>query len=38
MTMLLLCVSVVWWVLLLVSAFVTPPGMNSRGSGFYEFV
>ncbi|RPB19846.1 hypothetical protein L211DRAFT_863492 [Terfezia boudieri ATCC MYA-4762] len=37
MTIVLLYASVVWWVLLLISAFVTPPGMNSRGSGFYEF-
>lgn len=27
----------VWWTLLLVSAFATPPGFNSRGSGFYAF-
>ncbi|OLN88589.1 Uncharacterized protein C23C11.06c [Colletotrichum chlorophyti] len=27
----------VWWVLNLVSIFVTPPGMHTRGSGFYAF-
>jgi len=37
MTILLLIISVVWWILLLVSAFISPPGMHSRGSGFYEF-
>lgn len=26
-----------WWVLLLVSAFATPPGLHTRGSGFYAF-
>lgn len=26
-----------WWVLLLVSIFVSPPGMHSRGSGFTDF-
>ena len=26
-----------WWVLLLVSIFVSPPGMHSRGSGFFDF-
>lgn len=27
----------VWWVLMLVSIFVTPPGMSTRGSGFTDF-
>ncbi|KAH7326563.1 integral membrane protein [Stachybotrys elegans] len=27
----------VWWVLMLVSAFATPPGFHTRGSGFYAF-
>lgn len=27
----------VWWLLLLVSAFTTPPGFHTRGSGFYAF-
>ncbi|PMD51792.1 uncharacterized protein K444DRAFT_669503 [Hyaloscypha bicolor E] len=26
-----------WWVLLLVSIFVSPPGMHARGSGFFDF-
>lgn len=26
-----------WWVLLLVSLFITPPGLSSRGSGFFGF-
>ncbi|TVY14623.1 Uncharacterized protein LARI1_G006160 [Lachnellula arida] len=26
-----------WWTLLLVSIFVSPPGMHSRGSGFFDF-
>ena len=30
-------VSFLWWVLLLVSAFTTPPGFHTRGSGFYAF-
>lgn len=27
----------VWWVILLVSAFATPPGFHTRGSGFFAF-
>lgn len=26
-----------WWVILLVSAFVTPPGFHTKGSGFFAF-
>lgn len=26
-----------WWVLLLVSIFVSPPGLHTRGSGFFDF-
>lgn len=37
-TILFLILSIFWWVLLLVSQFVSPPMMNSRGSGFYEFI
>ncbi|KAK2737043.1 hypothetical protein FQN57_000492 [Myotisia sp. PD_48] len=33
----LLFISLIWWVLLLVSIFVSPPGMNNRGSGFFDF-
>ncbi|KAL8966018.1 MAG: hypothetical protein Q9197_006216 [Variospora fuerteventurae] len=34
---LLLAISFIWWVLLLVSIFVSPPAMHSRGSGFFDF-
>ncbi|KAK7753204.1 hypothetical protein SLS62_004723 [Diatrype stigma] len=27
----------VWWAILLVSTFVTPPGFHTRGSGFFPF-
>ncbi|KAL7629360.1 hypothetical protein AAE478_000880 [Parahypoxylon ruwenzoriense] len=27
----------IWWVILLVSLFVTPPGFHTRGSGFFSF-
>ena len=37
LTVLFLVVSFLWWVLLLVSIFVSPPGMHSRGSGFFDF-
>lgn len=37
MSIILLVVSVLWWILLLISTFISPPGMYSRGSGFYEF-
>ena len=29
-------ITFLWWVLLLVSIFVSPPGMHSRGSGFFD--
>ncbi|CRG86454.1 putative protein C23C11,06c [Talaromyces islandicus] len=32
-----LAISFIWWVLLLVSIFVSPPGMHNRGSGFTDF-
>ncbi|KAL8940775.1 MAG: hypothetical protein Q9211_002118 [Gyalolechia sp. 1 TL-2023] len=34
---LFLVISFLWWVLLLVSIFVSPPSMHSRGSGFFDF-
>ncbi|KAH8700678.1 mitochondrial integral membrane protein [Talaromyces proteolyticus] len=34
---LFLAISFVWWVLLLISIFVSPPGMHNRGSGFTDF-
>jgi pimeloyl-ACP methyl ester carboxylesterase len=37
LTILFLIVTFLWWVLLLVSIFVSPPGMHSRGSGFFDF-
>ncbi|KAF2085643.1 mitochondrial integral membrane protein-like protein [Saccharata proteae CBS 121410] len=37
LTVLFLVISFLWWVLLLVSIFVSPPGMHSRGSGFFDF-
>ncbi|CAG8972904.1 hypothetical protein HYALB_00001324 [Hymenoscyphus albidus] len=30
-------ITFLWWALLLVSIFVSPPGMHSRGSGFFDF-
>ncbi|KAG8623068.1 hypothetical protein KVT40_008044 [Elsinoe batatas] len=36
-TVLFLAATFIWWVLLLVSIFVTPPGLNTRGSGFFDF-
>ncbi|KAI4116003.1 MAG: hypothetical protein LQ345_003504 [Seirophora villosa] len=35
--LLFLVITFVWWVLLLVSIFVSPPMMHSRGSGFFDF-
>lgn len=37
LTILFLIVTFLWWILLLVSVFVSPPGMHSRGSGFFDF-
>jgi pimeloyl-ACP methyl ester carboxylesterase len=36
-TVFFLIVTFLWWALLLVSIFVSPPGMHSRGSGFFDF-
>ncbi|KAF2716319.1 integral membrane protein [Polychaeton citri CBS 116435] len=36
-TILFLAISFLWWVLLLVSIFVSPPGLHTRGSGFFDF-
>ena len=36
-SILFLVISIIWWIVLLVSLFVTPPGMQSRGSGFTSF-
>jgi pimeloyl-ACP methyl ester carboxylesterase len=37
LSILFLAISFLWWVLLLVSIFVSPPGLNTRGSGFFDF-
>lgn len=36
-TVILACVAFVWWVLMVVSVFVTPPGLHVRGSPFFAF-
>lgn len=30
-------VTFLWWILLLISLFITPPGLSTRGSGFFGF-
>lgn len=30
-------ITFIWWVVLLVSLFVSPPGLNTRGSGYTDF-
>ncbi|KAJ6123066.1 hypothetical protein N7512_005531 [Penicillium capsulatum] len=37
LSLLALAISFVWWTFLLVSIFVSPPRMHSRGSGFFAF-
>jgi small-conductance mechanosensitive channel len=37
LTVLFALLTFIWWVLLAVSAFATPPGFHTRGSGFYAF-
>ncbi|KAI1082845.1 hypothetical protein F5B20DRAFT_530611 [Whalleya microplaca] len=37
LTILFTVLNVVWWVILLVSTFVTPPGFHTPGSGFFPF-
>ncbi|KAL2358156.1 hypothetical protein BJ546DRAFT_834659 [Cryomyces antarcticus] len=37
LTILFLIITFLWWVLLLVSIFVSPPGLHTRGSGFFDF-
>ncbi|KAI1758771.1 hypothetical protein GGR53DRAFT_528513 [Hypoxylon sp. FL1150] len=36
-TILFTILTIVWWTILLVSTFVTPPGFHTRGSGFFSF-
>lgn len=37
LTILFTIVAFAWWIILLVSAFITPPGFHIRGSGFFPF-
>ncbi|KAI0889984.1 uncharacterized protein GGS22DRAFT_149671 [Annulohypoxylon maeteangense] len=37
LTILFTILTFVWWTILLISAFVTPPGFHTRGSGFFSF-
>ncbi len=37
LTVLFTILTFVWWTILLVSNFVTPPGFHTRGSGFFAF-
>lgn len=36
-TVLFFLANFVWWTLLFVSIFVSPPGLHTRGSGFFDF-
>lgn len=36
-TVFFLIITFLWWVLLLVSIFISPPGLHTRGSGFFDF-
>jgi len=36
-TILLTIITSSWWILVLVSLFITPPGLHSRGPGFFTF-
>ncbi|KAN0080953.1 hypothetical protein V8E54_004157 [Elaphomyces granulatus] len=37
LSIILLVITFIWWILLLISMFVTPPMMQTRGSGFFNF-
>ncbi|TKA83840.1 hypothetical protein B0A55_00131 [Friedmanniomyces simplex] len=37
LTVMFLTINFIWWVLLLVSIFISPPGLHTRGSGFFDF-
>lgn len=37
LTLVFTAVTFAWWIVLLVSAFATPPGLHTRGSGFFAF-
>lgn len=36
-TVVFACVGFLWWMLLLISLFITPPGLHVRGSPFFAF-
>ncbi|KAH6626045.1 hypothetical protein B0J18DRAFT_476690 [Chaetomium sp. MPI-SDFR-AT-0129] len=36
-TVLLTCLAFVWWLLMVISVFITPPGLHVRGSPFFAF-
>ncbi len=35
--MFLKIIAFLWWALMLISTFATPPGLHTRGSGFFAF-
>ncbi|KAH9902245.1 hypothetical protein F4778DRAFT_781480 [Xylariomycetidae sp. FL2044] len=37
LTILFTLLTLIWWVILLISTFITPPGFHTRGSGFFPF-
>jgi hypothetical protein len=37
LTLFFTALTFLWWVILLVSAFATPPGFHTKGSGFFAF-
>ncbi|KAI1189368.1 hypothetical protein F5B17DRAFT_391718 [Nemania serpens] len=37
LTFIFTLIAFLWWILLLASTFVTPPGFHNRGSGFFPF-
>ncbi|KAI9792553.1 MAG: hypothetical protein M1816_002073 [Peltula sp. TS41687] len=37
LSILFLLISFIWWIVVLVSLFATPPGLHTRGSGFFIF-
>ena len=36
-TVVLTCLTFIWWALMLISFFITPPGLHVRGSPFFAF-
>ncbi len=37
LTLIFAAITFIWWIVLLVSTFVSPPGLESRGSGYFNF-